>query len=120
MTETLEHGYSAERCQQELSNEYQHDRVKMGFKNLCVLVLWMKVASALKSELRYSVLGKATRWCCFNCIISQGRPWFHQIVRLIKASIKGLSINDLSYLVLGKATRGCCFNCIIAQGRSWF
>ena len=83
----------------------------MGFKNLCVLVIWMKVASALKSESRYSVLGKAT---------AQGRPWFHQIVRLIKASIKGLSINDLSYLVLGKATRGCCFNCIIAQGRSWF
>ena len=47
-TETLEHGYSSERSQQELSNEYQHDRVKMFFKNLCIRVLWMKVALALK------------------------------------------------------------------------
>ena len=27
MTETLAHGYSDESTQQELSNEYQHDRV---------------------------------------------------------------------------------------------
>ena len=27
MTETLAHGYSSESTQQELSNEYQHDRV---------------------------------------------------------------------------------------------
>ena len=33
--------------QRELSNKYQHDRVYMVFKNLCVLVHWMKVASAL-------------------------------------------------------------------------
>ena len=31
-----------------LSNEYQHDRVKMVFKNLFILVLWTKVASALE------------------------------------------------------------------------
>ena len=48
MTETLAHGYSSERTQSELSNEYQHDRVYIFFKNLCVLVLWTKVASALK------------------------------------------------------------------------
>ena len=29
MTETLAHGYSSERTQQELSNEYQHDKVKI-------------------------------------------------------------------------------------------
>ena len=34
--------------QQELSNEYQHDRVLMVFKNLCILVLWMKAASAVE------------------------------------------------------------------------
>ena len=34
--------------QKEISNEYQHDRVEMVFKNLCVLVLWTKVASALE------------------------------------------------------------------------
>ena len=30
------------------SNEYQHDRDKLGFKILCILVLWTKVASALE------------------------------------------------------------------------
>ena len=44
LIDTLANGYSSESTQQELSNEYQYDRV---FKNLCVLVLWMKVASAL-------------------------------------------------------------------------
>ena len=34
--------------QQELPNEYQYDRVWMIFKNLCILVLPMKVASALE------------------------------------------------------------------------
>ena len=48
MTETLANGYSSDRAQQELSNAYQHDRVKMVIKNLCVLMLWTKVASALK------------------------------------------------------------------------
>ena len=47
MTETLAHGYSSESTQRELSIEYQHDRIYMIFKNLCVLVLWTKVASAL-------------------------------------------------------------------------
>ena len=48
MTETLANGYSSESTQRELSNEYQDDRVQMIFKNLCVLVLWKKVASALE------------------------------------------------------------------------
>ena len=48
MIETVANGYSSESTQQELSNEYQHVRVWMFFKNLCVIVLWMKVASALK------------------------------------------------------------------------
>ena len=47
MSETLTHGYSSESAQQKLSNEYQYGRVKMGFKNLCLLVLWTKVALAL-------------------------------------------------------------------------
>ena len=46
--ETLAYGYSSESTQCELSNEYQHDRVQRFFKNLCVLVLWMTVASALE------------------------------------------------------------------------
>ena len=47
MTETLAHGYSPESTQLELSNEYQHGRVWMFFKNLYVHVLLTKVASAL-------------------------------------------------------------------------
>ena len=48
MTETLPNGYSSESAQQELSNEYQHDRVKMVFQNRCGFVLLPKVASALE------------------------------------------------------------------------
>ena len=47
-TETLAHGYSSKSIQQQLSKEYQHDRVLMSFRNLCVLVLWKKIASGLK------------------------------------------------------------------------
>ena len=48
MTETLARGYSSKSTQQELSNEYQHDRVLDAFQKSVRLVLWMKVASALK------------------------------------------------------------------------
>ena len=48
MTETLANGYSYESTQRELSNEYQHDRVSMVFKDICVLMLWTKVVSALE------------------------------------------------------------------------
>ena len=39
MTETLAYKYSSESIQGELSNEYQHDRVYIAFKNLCILQL---------------------------------------------------------------------------------
>ena len=45
--------YSDDSTQWELSNEYQHDRVEMVFNNLCVIVLWMKEASALVGLLIY-------------------------------------------------------------------
>ena len=48
MTETLPNVYSSESTQRELSNEYKHDRVSMVSKNICVFVLWTKVASALE------------------------------------------------------------------------
>ena len=48
MTETVAHGYSSEITQRELSNEYQYDRDWMVFKNLCIFVLWRKVALALE------------------------------------------------------------------------
>ena len=58
MNKTLANGYSSESTQQELSNEYQHDRVKMIFKNLCVLVFWMKVVSALEGLMKLEARGK--------------------------------------------------------------
>ena len=43
MTETLAHRYSSESTQWELSNKYLHDRVKIIFIILCILVHWPKV-----------------------------------------------------------------------------
>ena len=48
MTETLANGYSFESTQRGLFNEYQHDQVSMVFKDVCVLVLWTKLAPALE------------------------------------------------------------------------
>ena len=49
ITETLANGYSSEITQRELSDEYQHDSwLQMVFKNLCILKLRMKEASALE------------------------------------------------------------------------
>ena len=48
MTETLAYGYSSESAHWELSNEYQHDRVSMDYKNLSIFVFWMKVTLALE------------------------------------------------------------------------
>ena len=52
MDGTLDNTYSSESTKQELFNEYQHDRVKMVFKTLCVYVLWMKLASGLDELMR--------------------------------------------------------------------
>ena len=46
ITETLANGYSFESTQREISNEYKHDRDVMFSKNLCVLVLKTKLATA--------------------------------------------------------------------------
>ena len=59
----IEHEYSSESTQQELSNEYPHYRVTKVFKNPCVLVFWMKVASALErlstsQSFRQCILGR--------------------------------------------------------------
>ena len=57
MTETQANGYSSESTQLQLSNEYQHDRLTMLFKNICVLVLWMKGALALHGRVNPFVPG---------------------------------------------------------------
>ena len=48
MNETLANGYSFESTHQELFNEYQHDRVLMILKIICIPMLWTKVPSALE------------------------------------------------------------------------
>ena len=48
MVETQAYGYSSESTQLELSNGYQHDRVSMVFRNLCVHVLCTNVVSVLE------------------------------------------------------------------------
>ena len=48
MTETLARGDSFNSTRWELCDEYHHDRVYIVFKNIGVLVLWMKVALALE------------------------------------------------------------------------
>ena len=65
MTETLAYGYSSDSTQWELSNEYQHDKVKMFFKNLCVLVPWKKVASASEGlRMIFEIQWKRVIWPC--------------------------------------------------------
>ena len=46
MTETLANGYSIESTLRELFNEYRHDRIKMVFIYVSLLVHWEKVAPA--------------------------------------------------------------------------
>ena len=64
--ETLANGYSSESTQRELFYEYQHDRVSMVFKNICILELWTKVASALewlKADTGACLRAQADRVC---------------------------------------------------------
>ena len=42
MTKTFAHGYSFYSSPEEISNEYQYDRVLMIFINLCLLVHWAR------------------------------------------------------------------------------
>ena len=85
----MAYGYLSERNQQELSNEYQHKRVQMVFKDLCVLLLWMKVAPALKGlrwKSKRDKLSFIRRWLWTQCLMhwlnqNHINPWgyFHQL-----------------------------------------
>ena len=58
LSETLAHGYSSESSQWELSNEYQHDRAWMVFKNICVLMCFgRKLNSSVRVTYLHSGLG---------------------------------------------------------------
>ena len=65
MIENLANGYSSESTQQVLSNEYQHDRVEMVFKNIHIFILWTKVVSALEG----------LRLCLRNEMAQYGTFW---------------------------------------------
>ena len=52
MIETLACGYSSEKIQWGLSNEYQHDRVYIFLKKLYINVLWTKVVLALEGLMK--------------------------------------------------------------------
>ena len=56
MTETLAHGYSFDSTQRELSNEYQHDRVRMIFIIFSFFVHWTKAISAKGLNSAYYIL----------------------------------------------------------------
>ena len=53
MAETLAHGYSSESTLRELSNECQHDRVYVVFKNLCLPELMMQLALGLDGLMEF-------------------------------------------------------------------
>ena len=66
MTETL----ANESAPRELSNEYQHDRAWMIFKNLCICVLWTKVDLALEGLSASMLLNTPTKLykACSDCL----------------------------------------------------
>ena len=80
ITETLANGYSSESTRRELSNEYQDNRISMVFQESCLLVLWMKVVSALEGLnhrsrsnsfiLKCLFTGKAKRTNLFVCVMT--------------------------------------------------
>ena len=83
MTKTLANGYSSESTQRELFYEYQHDRVWTVFENLCVLVLWTKVAPAFEGLTRIKKLGAQNYQLeNFGCPIFQRRLQYTQIITI--------------------------------------
>ena len=72
--------YSSESTQWELSNRYQHDRVKMFFKSICVLLLWTKVASALEG------LTVCTYVFGVKTCISPGNIWTLEVSKILGIS----------------------------------
>ena len=85
MTETLANGYSYESTRWELSNGYQHDRVSMVFENICVLVIWMKEASALEgltSPLNFQILQTISKVKVFFDNYNCDRKSFHHKQKL--------------------------------------
>ena len=107
MTETLTYWYSSESTPQELSNEYQHDRVKMVFKHFCVPLFWTKVASALEG-LRQFNFNPSSLWLYIlqnvKCFLlnkwqnTHKRKWL--LVQIYKIQMDNLSYHLLYWNLL--------------------
>ena len=66
--------------QRELSNQYQHDRVLMIIKNLCILVLWLKevlVLEGFKGE--YIVMIPDNHVSCVEVFDYFFSGWIHGV-----------------------------------------
>ena len=76
ITETLANGYSSGSTQRDLSNEYQHDRDYMVIKNLCIIVPWTKVSSALEGLMiqLLTALERKKQVLCSRCAALEARP----------------------------------------------
>ena len=60
LIETLGNGYLSDRTQQLLSNEYQHDRVKMVFKDFASLSFGQKYPQYWKGPILLTLLANAS------------------------------------------------------------
>ena len=83
MTETIANGYSSESTQRDLSNEYQHERVKKIFIIFCFFVHWPKVTSAAEGLIRYSQMTSPS----FG---GPGRNWINPLMP--RAAVNSLTI----------------------------
>ena len=82
MTETLANGYSSESTHRELSNEYQHDWVSMVFRNLWVLMLWMKVALALEGLTWYTIWRPIDKLTYVSLICKSDSDLSHMMIQV--------------------------------------
>ena len=134
LTKTLAHGCSSESTLWELSNEYQHDSVKIflfSFKLLCDLVLLTKVASALEVLtliLRVLLSSNAQKISSKPCHagihwmalteyyqISTHVPWFQSFFRFFASFCIGkLGTSSMRFNFRGSTWKGW----IVAQGRN--
>ena len=115
MTETLANGYSSESTPRELSNEYQHDRVSMIFKDFCILVLSTNVGSALEGLKLTLQCEKGLPSCTdepklYNKRQGKKRNWFCHCFQQLRSYLDEIETRK-------KEERNC-FLCCLQQLRS--
>ena len=74
-----------------ISNEYQHDRVKVVSRNVCILVLWTKVVSV-------ALEGLIVLYCIYCIVVSQIIPnHFCRVGREVNNILQLPSLMDTFY-----------------------